>query len=68
MAEAEPPAREQTAATTAFVTTEHFMLQGVRSQTVSEPTGRASIFPVPTRVRVVARATARQVGCFPSHR
>jgi hypothetical protein len=44
MAEADTSAREATAATVAFVTTEHFTLQGARSQTVSESTGRASIF------------------------
>ena len=44
MAKAEPSVREQTAATVSFVTTEHFTLQGARSQTVSEATGRASIF------------------------
>ena len=31
-------------AAVAFVTTEHFTLQGARSQTISESTGRASIF------------------------
>jgi len=44
MAEADKSAREPTAATVSFVTTEHFTLQGARSQTVSEATGRASIF------------------------
>jgi hypothetical protein len=31
-------------ATVSFVTTEHFTLQGARSQTISESTGRASMF------------------------
>jgi hypothetical protein len=44
MAEAKKSAREPTAATVSFITTEHFTLQGARSQTVSEATGRASIF------------------------
>ncbi len=65
MAEAKPPAREQTAATTAFVTTEHFTLQGARSQTVSESTGRASIFLASISAGVVAlglMATAAHIG------
>src|SRR3954471_20811662 len=45
MADADPPAAgAPTAAVVAFVTTEHFTLQGARSQTVSEATGRASVF------------------------
>jgi RsiW-degrading membrane proteinase PrsW (M82 family) len=35
---------EPRATAVAFVTTEHFTLQGARSQTISEATGRASIF------------------------
>jgi hypothetical protein len=31
-------------ATVTFVTTEHFTLQGARSSTISESTGRASVF------------------------
>jgi hypothetical protein len=65
MAEAEPLAREQTAATTAFVTTEHFTLQGARSQTVSESTGRASIFLASASGGVVAppnRTTRHESG------
>jgi hypothetical protein len=37
-------AGEPTAAAVAFVTTEHFTLQGARSQTVAEANGRMSIF------------------------
>jgi hypothetical protein len=35
---------EPSAAATSFVTTEHFTLQGARSQTIAESTGRASMF------------------------
>ena len=44
MEEREASAREPTAASVSFITTEHFTLQGERSQTVSEATGRASMF------------------------
>src|SRR4051794_32073976 len=44
MPEAETGAREPTAASVAFVTTEHFTLQSARSQTIAESTGRASMF------------------------
>ena len=41
-----PPgtAGEPSAPAVSFVTTEHFTLQGARSQTISESTGRASMF------------------------
>src|SRR6266576_7092176 len=42
--EGEAPAGEPTAASVSFITTEHFTLQGERSQTISESTGRASMF------------------------
>lgn len=42
--EAETSAGEPAPAAVTFVTTEHFTLQGARSQTVSESTGRASMF------------------------
>jgi hypothetical protein len=41
--QAEPPATRSPAAVT-FVTTEHFVLEGARSATISESNGRASIF------------------------
>src|SRR3954447_1914026 len=44
MDETHESAGEPTAATVSFVTTEHFTLQGARSQTISESTGRVSIF------------------------
>jgi hypothetical protein len=44
MDETQESAGEPTAATVSFVTTEHFTLQGARSQTISESTGRVSIF------------------------
>jgi hypothetical protein len=44
MAATQASAGEPTAAAVAFVTTEHFTLQGARSQTVSEANGRMSIF------------------------
>jgi hypothetical protein len=41
-----PPgaAGEPRAPAVSFVTTEHFTLQGARSQTISESTGRAGMF------------------------
>src|SRR3954454_8997419 len=66
MADADPPAAgAPTAAVVAFVTTEHFTLQGARSQTVSEATGRASIFLASVSGGLVALglvATAAHVG------
>jgi hypothetical protein len=52
-------------AAVAFVTTEHFTLQGARSQTISESTGRASIFLASVSGGLVALglvATAAHVG------
>lgn len=52
-------------AAVAFVTTEHFTLQGARSQTVSESVGRASIFLVSVSGGLIALglvATAAHVG------
>jgi hypothetical protein len=49
----------------AFITTEHFTLQGARSQTISEATGRASIFLASVSGGLVALglvATAAHVG------
>ena len=43
-AEAETAPGEPSAAAVTFVNTEHFTLQGTRSQTVAESTGRASMF------------------------
>src|SRR3954454_23884478 len=66
MADADPPAAgAPTAAVVAFVTTEHFTLQGARSQTVSEATGRASIFLASVSGGLVAlglMATAARIG------
>jgi hypothetical protein len=65
MAVAEPSAREPTAAAVSFVTTEHFALQGARSQTVAEATGRASIFLASVSGGLVAlglMATAAHIG------
>jgi|SRR3954453_12845410 hypothetical protein len=66
MADADPPAAgAPTAAVVAFVTTEHFTLQGARSQTVSEATGRASIFLASVSGGLVAlglMATAAHIG------
>ena len=39
-----PGAGEPRAPAISFITTEHFTLQGARSQTISESTGRASMF------------------------
>jgi hypothetical protein len=44
MGETKASAGEPSAASVSFVTTEHFTLQGARSQTVSEANGRMSIF------------------------
>ena len=41
---AEPPEGEPRPAAVTFVTTEHFTLQGARSSTVAEATGRATMF------------------------
>jgi hypothetical protein len=65
MAAEETSADEKTAAMVAFVTTEHFTLQGARSQTVSEATGRASIFLASVSGGLVAlglMATAAHMG------
>src|SRR5437763_16811318 len=53
------------AAAVSFVTTEHFTLQGARSQTVSESTGRATMFLASVSGGLVAFglvATATHVG------
>ena len=39
-----PAAGEPSAPAVSFITTEHFTLQGARSQTIAESTGRASMF------------------------
>ena len=65
MAQEDTSARAPTAATVAFVTTEHFTLQGARSQTVSEANGRASIFLQSVSGGLVAlglMATAAHIG------
>ena len=52
-------------ATVAFVTTEHFALQGARAQTISESTGRASIFLLSVSGGLIALglvSTAAHVG------
>jgi hypothetical protein len=66
----EPPERghaedEPRPAAVAFVTTEHFTLQGARSQTISESTGRASAFLASVSGGLIALglvATAAHVG------
>ena len=58
-------AGEPTAATVSFVTTEHFTLQGARSQTISESTGRVSVFLATVSGGLVAlglMATATHIG------
>src|SRR6266576_6941401 len=63
--EGEPPVAEPTAASVSFITTEHFTLQGERSQTVSEATGRASMFLASVSGGLVAlslMATAAKIG------
>src|SRR5437762_4002494 len=42
---AEPAETEPRPAAVTFVTTEHFTLQGARSSTIAEATGRATMFP-----------------------
>jgi hypothetical protein len=62
---AEVAAHDAGAAAVAFVTTEHFTLQGARSQTISESTGRASIFLASVSGGLIALglvATATHVG------
>src|SRR5437588_13117430 len=44
MSELTGAANEPRASAISFVTTEHFTLQGARSQTISESTGRAGMF------------------------
>jgi hypothetical protein len=63
--EAENSVPEPAPATVSFVTTEHFTLQGARSQTISESTGRASIFLASVSGGLVAlglMATAEHIG------
>jgi hypothetical protein len=63
--EAETGARHPGAAAISFVTTEHFTLQGARSQTISESTGRANMFLAAVSGGLVALglvATATHVG------
>jgi hypothetical protein len=65
IAAAEASAAEPTAASVSFITTEHFTLQGERSQTVSEATGRASMFLASVSGGLVAlslMATAAKIG------
>lgn len=64
-AERAHPVGEPRPAAVAFATTEHFTLQGARSQTVSESTGRASIFLLSVSGGLIALglvATATHVG------
>ncbi len=63
--EREAAGHDPGAAAVAFVTTEHFTLQGARSQTVSESNGRASIFLAAVSGGLIALglvATATRVG------
>jgi len=65
MDEAETSAGEPSAAAVAFLTTEHFTLQGARSQTVAEATGRASMFLAAVSGGLIAlslMATAVHIG------
>src|SRR5262249_8079650 len=58
-------ASEPSASAVSFITTEHFTLQGARSATIAESTGRASMFLASVAGGVVALggvATATQVG------
>lgn len=60
-----PPDVDPRPAAVSFVTTEHFTLQGARSQTISESTGRASMFLGAVTGGLVALgliATASNVG------
>jgi hypothetical protein len=59
------PASEPTAAAITFITTEHFTLQGARSATIAESTGRATMFLASVSGGLVALglvATATGVG------
>ena len=59
------PAGEPRASTVSFITTEHFTLQGARAATISESTGRASMFLASVSGGLVALglvATATGVG------
>ena len=61
----EVAADDPRAAAVSFITTEHFTLQGARSQTVSESTGRANMFLAAVSGGLVALglvATATHVG------
>lgn len=65
MSETKTPADKPTAAAVTFVTTEHFTLQGARSQTISEANGRMSVFLGAVSGGLIAlglMATAVQVG------
>jgi hypothetical protein len=62
---ADPGGTDPRPAAVSFVTTEHFTLQGARSQTISESTGRASMFLGAISGGLVALgliATAAKVG------
>ena len=62
---AEFAANDPRAAAVSFITTEHFTLQGARSQTISESTGRANMFLASVSGGLVALglvATATHVG------
>lgn len=52
---------DPSATAVAFVTTEHFTLQGARSSTISESTGRASMFLTAIRVALGVRTPVRQL-------
>ena len=66
-----PGAGEPRAPAISFITTEHFTLQGARSQTISESTGRASMFLASVSGGLVAwglvaTATGAGAGSSPS--
>jgi hypothetical protein len=59
------PARDPSSAAVSFVTTEHFVLQGSRAWTITESTGRASMFLTAVSGGLVALglvATASGIG------
>jgi hypothetical protein len=64
-ARASGPGADPRSAAVAFITTEHFTLQGARASTVAESTGRATMFLGAVSAGLVAlglMATATQVG------
>jgi hypothetical protein len=65
MGATQPSAGKPTPASVTFVTTEHFTLQGARSQTISEANGRMSVFLGAVSGGLIAlglMATAADVG------